>query len=760
MASGGRDEGDEGGEGGATREVGPVARGFARVVTGPLRFVIVLAWLAAAVAAYRYLPDLQQVEQSGPSGILAPQNAAALRVEERAVQIFGFPLISRTLVVQRDPGGLAPAARRDAVVAAARVDAREVPDLTGIAGALPIFDLPALVPFAREHGTTAITYLYFSPQVGLYARDQLAGRYARDELGQPGDALVGVTGLEPARIAQVDRITGALSHVELATAILIAVVVGLNFRAPGAPALTLVTAGIAYVLATRLAAYGGARLGLTVPAELEPLLVVLVLAVCTDYAVFFLSGTRRRLAGGAARADAARDTAAEFAPIIFTAGLAVAAGTACLLAARLAFLRSIGPALAIAVAVTLAVSLTFVPAALAIAARPLFWPSLHRGGAKRGGASWRARLEGLTTRPRTAAFLAVLCVALLAGAATGLGRLALGLTVLGGLPGDAGPARAARAAGLGFAPGIISPTVLLVEQPGITGHRDELVRLEDLLARQPGVAGVIGPREQPGAPAFGVVLARDGSAARYVIVLADDPYSARALTTLGALQRRLPALLAAAGLPGARPGLAGDTALARETIDRIEGSFVPVAVAIALVDLCLMALLLRALVAPLYLLAASALSVATPLGLTVYLFQLGLGRPDLSYYVPIGAGVLLIALGSDYNLFVVGRIWEEARARPLREAISRAAPRATRAISIAAVTLAASFALLALVPLAAFREFASAMAVGVLLDSFVVRTYLVPALITLVGKRSFWPGRRRWRPSPPHPPSPNPGRRG
>ncbi|HET8626653.1 MAG TPA: MMPL family transporter [Thermomicrobiales bacterium] len=758
MAGGERDEGAESGTG---REVGRVARGFARVVTGPLRYLIALAWIGAAVAAYRYLPDLQQVEQSGPSGILAPENAAALRVEERAVQIFGFPLLSRTLVVQRDPAGLSPDAQRRAVEAAARVDAREDPALSGIAGALPVVNLPALVPFAREHGTTAITYLYFTPRVGFYARDRLAGRYARQQLDRPGDALVGVTGLEPARTAQVERITGALSHVELATAILIAVVVGLNFRSPGAPAVTLVTAGIAYVVATRLTAYGGTRLGLTVPAELGPLLVVLVLAVCTDYAVFFLSGTRRRLASGAARADAARETAAEFAPIILTAGLAVAAGTACLLAARLAFLRSIGPALAIAVAVTLAVSLTFVPAVLAIAARPVFWPSLHRAGRKRGRASWRARLEGLTTRRLAAAILAVVCVALLAGAATGLGRLALGLTVLDGLPGDAEAARAAQAASLGFAPGIVSPTLLLIEQPGIVDHRGALLRLEDALARQPGVAGVIGPREQPGGPAFGVIYARNGAAARYVIILADDPYSARALNDLGALQRRLPALLADAGLPGARTGLAGDTALARETIDRITGSFAPVAVAIAVVDLCLMALLLRSLLAPLYLLAASALSVAAPLGLTVYLFQLGLGRPDLSDYVPIGAGVLLIALGSDYNLFVVGRIWEEARQRPLREASARAAPRATRAISIAAITLAGSFALLALVPLAAFREFAFAMIVGVLLDSFLVRTYLVPSLITLVGERSLWPGHRRPSPRAQRAPaSRNPGRGG
>jgi len=111
--------------------------------------------------------------------------------------------------------------------------------------------------------------------------------------------------------------------------------------------------------------------------------------------------------------------------------------------------------------------------------------------------------------------------------------------------------------------------------------------------------------------------------------------------------------------------------------------------------------------------------------------------------VPLGIGVLLLALGSDYNIFIVGGIWEEARAYPLREAINRAVPRATHAINIAALTLAASFALLAIVPLTTFRQFAFAMAVGVLIDSFLVRTYLVPSLITLVGKANFWPRKKR-----------------
>jgi putative drug exporter of the RND superfamily len=122
-------------------------------------------------------------------------------------------------------------------------------------------------------------------------------------------------------------------------------------------------------------------------------------------------------------------------------------------------------------------------------------------------------------------------------------------------------------------------------------------------------------------------------------------------------------------------------------------------------------------------------------------FQDLLGHDDLTYYVPFAAGVLLVSLGSDYNVFVVGRIWQEARRTSLRDAIALAAPRASRAISVAGIALALSFAMLAVVPLDGFREFAFMMGVGVLVETFLVRSLLVPALISLFGRASAWPGR-------------------
>jgi RND superfamily putative drug exporter len=160
-----------------------------------------------------------------------------------------------------------------------------------------------------------------------------------------------------------------------------------------------------------------------------------------------------------------------------------------------------------------------------------------------------------------------------------------------------------------------------------------------------------------------------------------------------------------------------------------------VAAAALLAAFVVLAIFLRSLLAPLVLLFASVLALGVSLGLTTLLFQDRLGYGGLSWYVPFTAAVLLIALGSDYNVFVAGRIWQHARRRPLRDAIVLAAPNSAKALMVAGAALALSFGALAIVPLRSFRELAFAMACGVLVETFVVRPVLVPSLLALVRPR-------------------------
>jgi RND superfamily putative drug exporter len=765
------------------RRRGPLARGYAAVVVG-LRHLIPLAWVAGVVAATIALPGLGDVP-TAPLDDLAAQGGRAGSAQELATRTFGFPLSTDTAVVQRDPRGLSQDAQRRQIAAARAVQEGRI---HGIRAAAPLSNAAVRTP-SGERGTTAITYLLFADDVGLDDRAALAHRYADQALGGARASVVGVTGAAPAREAQFHEIERALPLIEAASVALIAVIMALAFRSIGAPLVTLSAAAVAYAIAIRVLPWLGDRADVTVPKEVEPVVVVLLLGLVTDYSIFFLSETRRRLYAGEARVAAARGAVAEVTPIVLTAGLIVAAGTAALTVGRLDFFRAFGPGLAATTLVTLAVSLTLIPALVALFGPRLFptgprerltsedetdparppvdargEPRFRRGPIARAllgltrprtamrrtralardhqTPHWRVALARIVSSRPVALPIALVAVGVLAVCALNLRSTELGLSLVHSLPPGSEERRAEAAASAGFAPGIVSPTEIDVVRPGVGRQTAQLSRLQDLVARQDGVAAVVGPRDQPRAPVPQVMVSRDGGAARFAVVFDSDPLGAPAIDQLRALRDRMPALQRAAGVPGARVAFGGETALADDTVSRVLDDLARVAVVVLLVNLVLLALFMRALVAPLYLVAASVLGLLASLGLTTFLFQDVLGEDDLTYYVPFAAAVLLVALGSDYNVFVAGRIWEAARRMRLREAIAVAAPQAAPAVTVAGLALAASFALLAIVPLRAFREFAFVMAAGVLIDTFVVRTLLVPALTSLFGEAGWWPGRR------------------
>ncbi len=277
----------------------------------------------------------------------------------------------------------------------------------------------------------------------------------------------------------------------------------------------------------------------------------------------------------------------------------------------------------------------------------------------------------------------------------------------------------------------------------------------ELLDDQPGVAGVLGPGDTPRRLEAGVLVTDDGNAARYLVVLDDPALGGEAIDSINALGDRLPELLAAAGLQDATVGMAGDTAAAAFIVDQTSGDLVRIGIAALAANLLMLVLFLRAVVAAVYLLIGSILSLAASRGLTMLVFgELDPGA-GLTFYVPFAAAVLLVAFGSDYNIFAVGNIWEEARTRPLPDAINKTMPGTISAILTAGLALAASFGLLAVVPLVPFRQLAFVMFVGIMLDVLVVRALLMPALLTLFGRASAWPSKRlaHVEPAPPLSPS-------
>jgi putative drug exporter of the RND superfamily len=719
---------------------GRLARAYASVVVW-LAPLLVLIVAAASYGSYRYLPSLASAPAATGDALL-PNHPRALAVERHAAKLFGAPVGTPYVVVQRNPNGLSLDVQRASIAKAIAVDRGKVPSLKGIV-AVPIANTLGIVPSSREHGTTIVTYLYFPHTTeGNLAFDDTQ-RYAR-YLGPRLDT-VGATGAEGARIEQYDLLASRLRWTELATVALIVLIVGIALRAVLAPILTVVSAGLAFLISQHILGWLETNSSLAMPNELQGVAVALMLGIVTDYSVFYFTSAREGLRDGVPTREAVRRSTVLNTPIVFTAGAVVSFGVASLMLGTLGFFRSFGPGMAITVATGLLVSVLLIPASLRLLGPALFWPGLRRG--PQPVRRWRKRVSHVATRKPIALVLALAVFAALAAAASGLsGGLPLGLQLVQGLPSGNPVAVSARAAGQGFAAGVISPTELLLQEPGIENRRVALDRLEAALQRQPHIAGVVGAGDQPTRKRFvGGAFAPRGGAARYAVIFDSDPTEAPAIAHLERLQRTLPDLLRRVGLGGATVGWGGETALATETVQATDTSLWRVLLVAFAVNFVFLLLFLRSLFAPLYLLLASAAALAATFGLTIYFFTRVLHDSGLPYYIPVAFSVLLLSLGSDYNIFVVGRVWKEADRRPLQEAVEVAAPRAGRAITVAGVALALSFAMLAIIPITPFAVMAFAMGVGILLDTFLVRSVLVPALIVVCGRGGRWPRRNRAR---------------
>jgi RND superfamily putative drug exporter len=233
-------------------------------------------------------------------------------------------------------------------------------------------------------------------------------------------------------------------------------------------------------------------------------------------------------------------------------------------------------------------------------------------------------------------------------------------------------------------------------------------------------------------------VSTDRAATRFYVALVDDPYSTRAFTTT----RAIAAALAAAALGfggGARASIGGATAQLADVQDVLGGDFSRVGAVTILGIVLVLVLLLRALVAPLYLVATVLVSYGSAVGLSAWLFQGVLGQPGVSFYLPLMVFVLLVALGSDYNIFLMSRVREESEARPIRDGVRIASGHTGAVITSAGLILAGTFGSMATAQLIVLFQVGVAVAVGVLIDTFVVRSILVPAITTLVGDRAWWP---------------------
>jgi RND superfamily putative drug exporter len=256
--------------------------------------------------------------------------------------------------------------------------------------------------------------------------------------------------------------------------------------------------------------------------------------------------------------------------------------------------------------------------------------------------------------------------------------------------------------------------------------------------------------------AVAAYLSADGSVTRLFIITSDDPYSIAAFDAVRRARQTLDPFAIGFG-GGAQASVGGPTAELTDTQTALNTDFLRVAVITVLGVLVVLMLLLRAIVAPVYLVLTVLLSYLGTIGLTSWFYQSVLGQPGVNFFLPLMVFVLLVALGSDYNIFLMSRVREESEHRRIRDGIRVASGRTGAVITSAGLILAGTFGSMASAPLIVLFQIGVAVAVGVLIDTFLVRSILVPAVTTLAGDRAWWPSRQRHEPVMPAQGSPRSG---
>ncbi|WP_246002537.1 MMPL family transporter [Allorhizocola rhizosphaerae] len=542
---------------------------------------------------------------------------------------------------------------------------------------------------------------------------------------RPGGGLEahvgGVGGIMTDLMKVFESIDGLLLGVTVGIILLILLVV---YRSPLLPLVVLFCAGLAYTLANGVV-YLLAREGvIDVSGQSQAILNVLVLGAATDYAMLLVSRFREELRGTRSRFDAIRVALrASFEPIL-ASGATVILGLMCLLVSDLSSNKGLGPVGAIGIAASLAVSLTLLPAVLALCGRVLFWPfrPLHGSPTKEESGIW-ARVARLVGKRARIVWIATMLF-LLAGVA-GLSRLdADGIPQIESFTTRTDSVAAQELINAHFPGGIGSPAEVVVGQDKL----DETLRI---VGQTEGVASAVPYTgsfipNQPPKVVDGLV--------RIDATLNDPADSDAAIETVKRLRANVHPLDAKVG---------GFTAInhdVQSTSQRDRTVIIPLVLAVIFL---ILTVLLRSLIAPLVLIATVVLSYLATLGISGYVFTDLLGMPGADSSYPLFAFVFLVALGVDYNIFLMTRVREEAGKLGHFSGTLKGLSVTGGVITSAGIVLAATFAALAVLPIVFVAQIAFAVAFGVLLDTLVVRSLLVPALSVDIGRFIWWPGRLR-----------------
>ncbi|MCD9199793.1 MMPL family transporter [Aeromicrobium wangtongii] len=669
-----------------------------------LPWLVLAAWIGLLVGGFSLAGKLDSVTRDGQADYL-PANAQSTKVLQAEAGLPGGENGLLVILYER-PGGLDPGDREAVVSGQAELAERLGTDAEVS---------PEIVQ--SDDGTS----LMYTASLGGEAVAEEAGATAdaRKALtGHPDGLDVYVTG-PTALGADMDEVFDAVdSTLLLATAVVVALLLIVTYRSPLLWLVPLVSVGAAAIASMGVVYALTQMFDFTITSMSSALLIVLVFGAGTDYALLLVARYREELHRHERPIDAMLAALRGAGPAILASAATVVAGLLCLLAADLNSISSLGPVGAAGIGAALAVMLTLFPALLVLLGRRIFWPFVPRVGdeVRASGSRW-ARLGELVARRRVIGWVAPLVV---------LGGLALGTVgVNSALPQLEQFARST--------PDSVTGAKLIEDR-----YPDQGGQPLTVMSRPDNSREVLAAVESTS----GVASAEIGRAgADWVEISAmpvDAAESAGETATIKDLRENVREVAGEDALVGGSSAEKLDEA---ETNKSDRNLVMPL---ILLVVLAILGLLLRAVVAPLVLVATVVVSYFGALGLCNLVFDHVFGFAGMESSVPLIGFLFLVALGVDYNIFLMSRVREEAVRHGTVEGTKRALATTGGVITSAGVVLAATFVVLASLPLVMLVEIGVLVAVGVLIDTLLVRSIVVPALTMSLGSRIWWPS-RLWR---------------
>lgn len=681
------------------------------------RWFVVLFWVVASGLCIAFAPALQSTSDNAEFLPDHYESIKALQVQEREFPGQGNP--GAILVFTKADGSKITAADSAAIE---KIVAELNPELDK-----DVFAGGAAQP-PSENGLVQLGVIGLAD--GASGFDQTAVDAAEDLREDVKPLLEGTglkletTGAAPQQLDSIESSEEALMIVEITTALLVVGLLALIFRSVLICLLPLVAVGGFLVpVSNGLIGWANEAFDLKADSSVSQILIVVLYGIGTDYMLFLLFRHRERLRAGADVRESVEQAMERAGEAIASAGGAVIVAFLALVLSSLSIFKSIGPALAIAVAVTLAASLTLVPALLAILGKALFWPS--KSWAKEPeGARFAAIGRSMGRHPWRFAAGSGAVLAL-------LGVFALGFNpnfdFNSSLPKDAESTQALTTLRTGLPAGATDPTTVMLTAPdgGITQADADAFGAE--LAKAKGVA-VVAPAQ----------ISESGKAAGFSVVLTDDPGSDAATANVKGPIREIAHAAAPEGTAAYVGGVTSIFVDMNKAMVRDYKVVFPVAAGLIMI---ILALLLRSLVAPLYLMLSVGLGFAATLGATVIVIQHLKGDEGLIFLLPIYIYLFVVALGTDYNILMIARLREEARSgKNSRDAAAEAVKHAGPTIAAAGVILAGTFGSLMLGGNSLIVSMGFALSFGIAVAAFVMSMAFTPAITALIGHAAWWPG--------------------